>query len=366
MFRVLYGRPVEVPANVDLARVPPRPVDLRQPGFESDFDFKTVFFDVFETDQGVRFSGPPLLNLKDFFASATWKLDGIDVSQSVSLEDRGHAQESSIRGHVGKRLSILSEDFDLEVEVAPDYSSIFDGRRVIYTKSKNNDLVWIRDWLTFYVRNHSVDAVLIYDNGSQAYLPEDLLSVLQEVDGVDVGLVISWPFKFGPQAGPSGRFDSDFFEYVVSSNAQQRFLNSAAGVIHADIDELVMTDDGRSVFEHARLSKTGYIRYMGRVIEGVPLNAETDGVLSFADFGYFDPNKPLSTPKWCCIPELLPDNVQWRTHAIHGMTTAIYDRVVHRHFFAVSTGWKFSRGVTQLKPEHTLDVELRGALGAAL
>ncbi|MEE1620758.1 hypothetical protein [Zafaria sp. J156] len=256
---------------------------------------------------------------------------------------------SYVDGVQGKTLEVKSAEFEVTIPIGVSYVGAFDGLRAIYTKSKNNRLRWIRDWLTFHVEEHGVNAALIYDNGSTDYAPEDVLDLMTGVQGLEAGVVVSWPYKFGPQAGPSGRFDSDFFEYVVGSDAQRRFLGSSSGVIHADVDELVLTGDGRSVFEHLNDSKTGYLRYHGSVVEGTPTNTNFNQEdFSFQDFGYVDPQKALSTPKWSCLPGRLPSNVQWRTHSIHGMTTAIYSGVIHRHFYAVSTGWKFRRSATGL------------------
>lgn len=325
-------------------RTPRRPVELRQTDFDEKFDDDSLFFAVYEEDDGIRLDGPPLWNLRDVVAEAGWMADGSHIDPSrIKLRDRGHAQDSQIVAKASTLHVELGGDV-FDIDVGPSYLDLFEGRRVIYTKSKNNDLRWIKEWATFYHSEHGVDGVLLYDNGSDSYTAQEVLDALADVPGIEAVAVVSWPFKFGPQAGARGKFDSDFFEYVVGSNAQHRFLGRAASVTHCDIDELVMTDDGRPIHEHLEESAKGYLRYWGRVVNGHLREPVADGAtVSFENFGYYDPAKEPSTLKWSCIPGRLDPSVQWRTHAIDGVSVLATSHVLHRHFHAVSTGWKFPR-----------------------
>lgn len=327
-----------------LRREARRPLEMRQDDFDEKFDDDSLFFGAYREGEGVRLDGPPLWNLQDGIAQARWAADGVAVpTGKILLRDRGHAQDSRLE-LAASTLHLEFDEDSFDVEVGPSYLDLFEGRRVIYTKSKNNDLRWIREWASFYHAEHGVDGVLLYDNGSDAYSTQDVVDTLGAVPGIEAAAVVSWPFKFGPQAGEAGRFDSDFFEYVVGSNAQHRFLGRAASVTHCDIDELVMTEDGRPLHEHLEESPRGYLRYWGRVISGhlrVPVDEERG--VSFENFGYYDPIKDLSTLKWSCIPGRLDASVQWRTHAIDGVSVRASTQLLHRHFHAVSTGWKFPR-----------------------
>lgn len=366
MFTVIEGHRRSLPEGATTRREAPRPPELRQPGYMEDFDDDSLWFEVFAGRDGIHISGPPLLNLTSVLASAQWLLDGRDVSDQVTLADWGHAQASVIRGASGRKLHVKTDECVIETDVTSNFLDSFAGSYAIFTKSKNNDLAWIRDWLEFHVRAHGVSAALIYDNGSDRYGPDDVLETMHSVSGLHTGVVVSWPYKFGPKAGTPKRFDSDFFQYVVASDAQHRFLGRAAGVIQADIDELVMTEDGRTVFEHAEESESGYLPYLGRVVEGVLLTDAPARSITFKDFGYYDPAKPLSTPKWTCIPQKLPPNVQWRTHAINGVAASPAEQVIHRHFWSISTSWKFNRAVRDLDVgQLTLDERLLDAMRLA-
>lgn len=341
-----------------IEREAPRPPELRQESYSEAFDWNTLWFCAFNTDDHIRLEGPPLLNLRERLFEAEWRLDGklLEPSQ-IELQDRGHAQDSRIHA-TGQELKISLGNASVTVQVGESYLEWFANRNLIYTKSKNNDLKWIKDWAAFYHAYHNVDAVLIFDNGSIEYTPEQLLQALKEVKGIEVAVVVSWPFKFGPQAGSSGRFDSDYFEYVVSSCAQHRYLQNANVVTHCDIDELVMTDDARPIEDHLAESRAGSLRYRGRLIVGKYVKDPQEGEIpSFENYGYFDPTADLQTPKWSCMPKRVGPDVQWRTHAIDGMPTAIYERVVHRHFYAISTSWKFNRTAISSGDEKSLTID---------
>jgi len=63
-----------------LVREPPRALDDRLPGYESLFDYDTLFYDVFRTGDGtsVICLGPPLLNCEPVFSDATFRIPGAE------------------------------------------------------------------------------------------------------------------------------------------------------------------------------------------------------------------------------------------------------------------------------------------------
>lgn len=58
---------------------------------------------------------------------------------------------------------------------------MFRNRRVLVTKSKNNDLQRIKDWALFHARAHGADAALLYDNDSDRYTPAEIMGALASV-----------------------------------------------------------------------------------------------------------------------------------------------------------------------------------------
>ena len=69
------------------------------------------------------------------------------------------------------------------------------GLNVLFTKSKDNHLSWIYDWAKFHVKHHGVTGLLIYDNGSTSYSPEDVMDSVGSIDGLESVVVVRWPFS---------------------------------------------------------------------------------------------------------------------------------------------------------------------------
>src|SRR5665213_36842 len=74
--------------------------------------------------------------------------------------------------------------------------------------------------------------------------------------------VLCGPFKYGPQSTlAQGLWDSDFYQLGAWEHARWRFLTQARSAMNTDIDELVVSARGRSVFEAAERSLFGIARY---------------------------------------------------------------------------------------------------------
>lgn len=338
---------VELDRGSLVKRESPRPVDLRQADYDEKFDDRTLFYDCFVDEYGaIVLSGPPLLNLREPLISAKWYVGG--EYHEPLLTDLDRTQRSVIPGqfHSDSKLEIESQVGSFEVKLGSDLNEVFAGRKVLMTKSKNNDLAWIRDWIEFHTKVHGYDAILFYDNDSTEYSTRELVNVISSVSAVDVGVVVSWPFKFGPQAGDYGGvtgapWDSDFTEYGILEHARFRFLTRAAYVSNHDVDELVICEDGRTVFEHVEESPSRAIRYKGRWIErhGEPF-ARTP---RHSDFVYFDIDRAHGTTKWTAAGEVMKDSNQWSTHNIRGIRMENVTSVLHRHFKGISNSWKYDR-----------------------
>ncbi|HFM2595975.1 TPA: hypothetical protein ACG6Z2_004766, partial [Escherichia coli] len=95
--------------------------------------------------------------------------------------------------------------------------------------SKNNDLNWIKDWIIFYRDQYNINGVLIYDNSSTVYTLDEMASFLSNENlGVEIVLV-SWPFKYGPQGSDKDNlpWDSDFCQHGAMENAKVKYLKHA-------------------------------------------------------------------------------------------------------------------------------------------
>ena len=347
------------PAN-GVGREPPRPPHARQADYEQAFDAFTLFYDCFRAadPRWIVFMGPPLANL-DRLALSVLRTPG--TSLIVRDLDR-HSQiwVSLSESHVELPNGAFEQT---RIAIQPNCCDLFRGKRVVFTKSKDNDLQWIRDWATYHARKHGSNAVLLYDNASRRYASDEIREMLARIPGLDVAVVVDWPYKFGPQ-GVDEYWDSDFCEYGILEHGRLRFLALAEGVINADIDEFVFTEDGSSVYDRMRASPAGFVLYPGVWIESVGGGSSGAG-RRHADFRYRLKGNPDAALKWTVAPPRCPALTQWRTHHITGMTA---DRESSRgisywHFRAINTNWKELRWRRdQPGPDHVLDRELVGAM----
>jgi hypothetical protein len=346
-----------------LRRLPPRPPQMRQPGYEDEFESLIVFYDCFASfdDRFCIMIGPPLANLKPAVMPA------IRTAFRRRLWGRPLARNGDRHSSVFVRSRKQSVPLNTglfaqeQIVVQPNGCDIFRGKHVLLTTSKDNPLPWIRDWVTFYVAHHGCNAVLIYDNGSTGYSIEDVQRTLSLVNGLDVALVVNWPYKFGPRGGPFGPWDSDYCQYGMLEHARHRFLLHAAAVVNSDVDELIITRNAQSVFDLARQSATGYLRFGGLWVE----NATTADDENRRHMHYFyqsrAPQREINH-KWAVVPSRCPAGSQWCVHLIRGMDSdaALSACVSLRHFKAINTNWKMPRWIPESPNEHdhVLDEEL--------
>ncbi|ROS78546.1 hypothetical protein EDF32_0444 [Cellulomonas sp. PhB143] len=317
-------------------------------------------------------AGPPTRNLAKGLGASTWRWNGPGGELLPTFYDRGRTQESHlVPTGEGHRRLVPRRTREIQVEgplgratlvVQESGQELFAGHRVLVTLSKNNDLLWVEEWAEYYAREHGTSAVLFYDNGSDAYTPEDILSTLSRVPGIEVVVVVPWNFPYGPGGGPAVRWDSDYCQYSVLEHARRRYLARASGVLSVDIDELVLTADGRAVYAHASEARYGAVVFQGRWIEKASEEA-VEGVPSFADYFHYDPTLKATTKKWCIDPRRLPGSVQWRVHSLNPLQLDVDPEILHRHFKGVNTDWKYRRKAAVVDPERLVaDLDIRDAV----
>ena len=343
--RVVGVSPLRLSDAWPVYREPPRPPELRQADYLEKYDHDTLVYDAFPVGDTVRLSGPPLLNLATGLAESEWRLD--DAAATANLRDLDRTQGSwlSASASGGETLTVTVGEATCAAEISESGVDWFHDRLVLVTKSKNNDLQWITDWARFHASKQGVDAVLFYDNGSDRYRPEDVLAAL-DVPGIEVAVVVSWPFKFGPQGGnweglTDAPWDSDFCEYGILEHARHRFLSEATGVLNHDIDELAVSEDTAGVFDLLASSESGAIRYPGRWID-TPRSTTTQPP-RFTDFVVYDSTRKPSTSKWAIDPKRTQHAEQWKTHSVRGVTMTTTSRIRHRHFTGITSNWKYAR-----------------------
>lgn len=320
-------------------RTPPRPAALRGPDYADRYDASTLFYDVFTSEGRTVAVGPPLLDLAGPLRAAEVTVGGRSAPVRSTELDRAH--RSTFGRAAGPSLELTLGGRRHRVPVGPDLAGLFAGRRALMTLSLDNELPWVRDWARYHASAHGTDAVVVYDNGSRAYGPDELLETLARVPGIDVAVVVDWSFPYGPQGGPGVPWDSDYAQYGALEHARRRLLRRAAGFLNADVDELVLATDGSSVYEHAERSPHGVVSYRGRWAHAAASAGRSTP--RHVDSAWVDPTEPLCSTKWCAVPQRLPERAQLQVHDVRGVKVVTPPTLGYRHFWDVTTHWKDGR-----------------------
>jgi hypothetical protein len=349
-----------LPEGSPIVREPPRPMRSRQPSYLEEFDAHTLFYDVFWSPSGrqIILLGPlgganlnPMLAKLDFTSSGSVK----PLSGNLVLRDR-NAQVWLEDCEKIERLTAWNIFFGAkELKVQPNHSDRFAGKRVLVTKSKNNDLAWISDWVKFYRKAHGITGILFYDNASTDYSIDAIEDAIRSAAS-DIQIeVVAWPFKFGPGGGSDNVWDSDYCEYGILEHARWRYLSKARSVLHVDIDELVVSPQGDSIFAFTERSKDGYTRMSGHWIANVSEVPATQERRHW-HYGFLDITAASCPNKWCVIPSRCEFSQQWRTHKIYEFeqTPISSEKFRFRHFRAIT------KSAVRGLPE-TYDAERHGA-----
>lgn len=325
------------------------------PGRDAHFDALTIFYDCLKSADGSRiiFLGPPLANLETEVVAA--------IRRVFNLSGEAHPFLLNTIRHSYMWLPAQQICDDLpsgifrqdRIVVQPNLSDVFSGKRVLFSLSKDNELLWIKDWVYFYARKHGCDAVLLYDNASTAYNSAELSETIGSIPGIKTAIVVDWPFPYGVTGY------SNFSQFGMLEHARRRFLAFADGAVNADVDELIITSDGSSIFDLLRQSRTGYLRYNRRWIENAS-NVSHDKRRRYKDYVYFAHEiEPLVRPKWAIVPSRCPEEGWWRVHGVDGVQPdlKISGKLLARHFKAINTNWKDERSRAELPENHNYRVD---------
>ncbi len=353
-------------ASFGLRRELPRPVAYREVGYDARFDAETLFYDVFASpdDRFVMAVGPPFLNCAATLASATFRCtpDGTSLPYEITPHHTGVVIRIDLAGAAMPECLMMEVGGQrIEIAVQPSGVDRFAGHRVMYTLSKDNALPWIRDWAEYHVRVHGVNAIIIYDNGSQAYSADDLRALLGAIDGLRTCSVVDWCFLYGTGEGPNGEWDSDFCQERALAHMRFRFSAAAEAVLNSDVDELVLPLRGASIFTALAESGLPCLTFAGRWATAIRpryrsratvLNGREGTALRHTDCLYLE-DEPRYPNKWVVNPALCGNDVHWRVHAICGLTgdaaaasaldAPMSQDFEFRHCRQITTNWKYER-----------------------
>lgn len=363
--------------NNALCRLGPRPAEHRNERYDEQFDSKTLFFDVFRNGKHIVFQGPPLLNLKAHALAIPYFKAALAKNAATLIErDRGgeiwvvdDSEQVSLSGSLG--------NFDIVVQA--DNAEEFKNKRVMMTLSKDNDLLWIVDWIKFHVALHGVEAVLIYDNNSSIYTADELQEKVRDAFPSLLIRVIAWPFKYGPQGGGSGGvngvlapWDSDYCQTGSFQHARFRFLSKAKSVLNCDIDELVVSKSAKSIFEATESSFFGVVDFVGTWVSNVTSKESREGPRRHSDYVLLEQEDQSKCPaKWCVVPSRCSIKNTWYVHAVQGRSNILTRsrNFNYRHFKPISNNWKYARwreqseiDISSMQRDDRLEAAMKAAM----
>ena len=191
-----------IPQAIPLERERVYDVDDRTDNYDELYDFKTLFYDAFyNTSRGtVTLIAPKLLNLQKIISSGTFQFDGVTVSNKRLHKALGFDRLVLRTGFRPQVMRLNWQDLELSIPVRDDGVKQFAGLNCLVTLSRNNRLQWIEDWAAHHVHRQGVEAILFFDNGSDAYSPADIAGTLSGIDGLKTFKIVSAPFRYGPHA----------------------------------------------------------------------------------------------------------------------------------------------------------------------
>ena len=332
---------LELPEGSAVVREPTRPPAFREPTFAERFDARTLVYDaILEAEpERIRAIGPPLLNLREAMKRAKFTIPGTGGALPFEVRTLKMQTQLMIKVPPGTRAVDVECDFGrFRLECGLQNNDLFKGERTLFTLSKNNRLEWIQDWIRFYRDVHGATAVLIFDNASTSYSTAALMQAISAVSGLRTAVVVEWPFKHGP-----------------TGIGQQ-----ARSVLNCDIDELVVSKHGGSVFDQVERRSSGVTSFYGDWVFGiddVTRQPEEGHPVLFRDFEYvLTPHRAFKygvvpyfpmrcRQKWAAVPRRCPPGAQWSVHSILGWwkSRLVSPRFRFRHFREINFNWKYER-----------------------
>lgn len=329
-----------------------RPEFLRDKKYLENFDHDVVFYDLVQNDKYLFLIGPPLRNLKNLFNNCRIYCDGnLIPNKNVYFNDcvNKRTQESYIKlksKKIVKKVLFKFDDFEFTANVRQSLIKDFSDQRILITKSKDNELNWIRDWILWHQSEFKIETVIIYNNNTNIYSNEDLLNYLKENVNVKNLILIAADFKFGPQGGrwENKEYDlpwEDFFEYTVLQHAKFMFFGKSKMMINNDIDELIYLSD-RNIS-----SRKKYIVSNGTWVSNK--TQSNDKSISHSDFLHCTTQYGRCTNKYIAFPFRLDykktiyntHNILYKNRPLFGLEEI--GLVNHFHFRGISTNWKYNR-----------------------
>ncbi|VAW23437.1 hypothetical protein MNBD_ALPHA12-2271 [hydrothermal vent metagenome] len=361
-----------LPEGYALARKPRFGWRSRPESFYQGFEKRALFYDVFRHADGeqVLLVGPPPRNLLGLLKRAHYSVKGNKTSFKPKFFISQSVMIMTLKG-VPKNADILDvrvDDLEFALPIGENFARELAGRRVLFTMSKNNPLPWIKAWAHYHQRFHDVDAVVLIDNGSSDYPPEEIARTLEKTRVKEI-MIISWPYIYGAidRAVIFNPYWTHFLQIAGLALVLRRFVARAEGILNCDIDELVAHRKAPSIFSALQNTPQGLLAMNGSWVEPLPLSSNYGDHRDFIYRVKDQEKRVCHERKW-----LLDPRQDWvQNLAIHPYMHWIKGRprgskfmsedAFFWHFKGINTNWKVKRN--KITPEQAQTMEPDPELG---
>ncbi|WP_109316275.1 hypothetical protein [Pseudovibrio ascidiaceicola] len=347
------------------------------------YDTTTLFYDVFRSHdcQHIILIGPKPIGYEKELSAAKFFLEGKKLKAKQRKLKRVH--EIWIKVPANKEIASLVMEINniqVELKVAQETSSRFKGKRVLSTLCVDTPIPWILDWIKFHAVNHGANAVVLFENSIGLDHAQNIHRAIEDADlGIEYEIVHA-PFKYGPPYP----HEIKFLQRSILQLVRWKYVQTSEALLFCDIDELIICDDGQSIFDHVQKSFLGYYMLRGTWIEPATQLAP-EKLASIENRRHFmfqhTSNPPSKTnPKWVAVPSRIPRGMQFKAHGIRPEPKhqALFHPFFSRlrpflkagrmcHFWSINTSWaKDRQNIEAVDPKkHVLHKDLNAACMAA-
>lgn len=316
------------------------------PALRDRYDRRTlVYGGVQMPRQGLlRLTAPRLLNLRAVARRATYTADDMPLPPPRIRDFRRYSTLEFDLAQPCRVLRIRHGDWRAEMPVETADPAAFAGLNVLYTMSRNNDPDWICDWVRYHHSAHGANALVLVDNASDAYSLEALEAALQSLGVLRTLRIISAPFRHGLNSAICRRAsETRFLQPALINLTRDLLLQDARAVLVCDIDELVVSRTGESIFDHGAAHPLGYVRFPG--YWRFPEAGQT-APPRHRDHVWQSTSDSAPCPaKYVAVPGGPLGTGSWMVHNLEGRKAARY--ITTDFWFAhcrdISTNWKSAR-----------------------
>jgi len=333
-----------LPATLDLRRDAPPRCTVLQVSFWDKYDTDTLVYDALSSADGtVSLYTPKLLNLRPVLQEALEDLAPQISGLPKYTFGRHHDRVQFRLREPARSLPLRIGDKVRELALNSIETERFKGLDIVYTLSKDNDLAWVRDWMTWYRDAHGATGAIIADNGSSTYGSQDLLQAMQAVPGFRAVGVLRAPHAYGPALNECKRHsETEFLQSSLLNLVRDRFLSTARAMLNVDIDELVVGRDGASIFDAVARSPFGFLTFRGHW-----RHAKTTGPdVRHADHIFRNPSDQPCPTKYAIRPNSFIGRRFLQVHSIANIDRNLFRsrrKFSYLHLRQISTSWKYDR-----------------------